>query len=77
MQCNPEELQYFLDYKMDPPPQLLPSNSSAISAGERIIHPTVDPMGFPVLKQHNTERLHFQDVQLRDVLSNPLKHSGR
>lgn len=81
MQCKPEELQRFLDYEMDPPPlQLLPSNSSAISAGECIIHPAVDPMGLPVIKQHNTElaeKSHFQEVQLKNVLSCPLKDSGR
>lgn len=82
MQCNPEELQYFLDYKTDlpsPPHQFLPSNSSTIRARECIIHPAVNPVGLPVIKQHNTklpERSYFQEIQLK-ILSYPLKDSER
>lgn len=60
MQCNPGELQYFLDYKTDlqspTPPQLLLSNSNTVRAGECIIHPAVSPVGLPVIKQHQTSR---------------------
>lgn len=75
MQCNPEELQYFLDYKTDlPSPQPLPSNSSTIRAGECIIHPVVSPVivGLPVIKHTRLpERSHFQEIQLK-ILSYPL-----